>query len=298
MKDFVKYFSVGAEDKDWGLYLTVAGKAHTAPQVEYPPATHPAGYQFHWEHGRILEEFQLNYVTEGGGVLENESGKFPIKAGTLMIIRPGIRHRYRPARKTGWTEHYLGFDGPLARELFGKSIFSAQQSVLHTSIREELLDTYYKIFELAKKEEPGFQQVASGLIIKLMGHLIAFQKQRNFSGKKIEQIIQIARFQMRKNLESKLDLPQFAASQHIGYSYFRKMFKQYTGLSPHQYHLDLKLIRAKELLLTSDKSIKEISFELGFESIYYFSRLFKKKTGTNPSGLRKTMVSAEEGTRL
>ena len=47
------------------------------------------------------------------------------------------------------------------------------------------------------------------------------------------------------------------------------------------------MMRAKELLAATDKSIKEISFELGFQSIYYFSNMFKKKEGINPSAFRK-----------
>ncbi|MBK5203579.1 MAG: AraC family transcriptional regulator, partial [Prolixibacteraceae bacterium] len=43
----------------------------------------------------------------------------------------------------------------------------------------------------------------------------------------------------------------------------------------------------KELLLSTNKSVKEISFELGFQSIYYFSRLFKNKTGISPSAFRR-----------
>jgi AraC-like DNA-binding protein len=69
------------------------------------------------------------------------------------------------------------------------------------------------------------------------------------------------------------------------------MFKKYTGVPPVQYHLDLKVLRAKELLLYSDKSVKEISYELGFQSIYYFSRVFKNKLGLAPSEIRKSFRS-------
>jgi transcriptional regulator GlxA family with amidase domain len=67
------------------------------------------------------------------------------------------------------------------------------------------------------------------------------------------------------------------------------MFKKYTGISPGQYHLQLRLIRAKELLISTDQSIKEISYDLGFQSIYYFSRIFKNKLGVSPSEIRKTV---------
>ncbi|MFK7924030.1 MAG: helix-turn-helix domain-containing protein [Bacteroidia bacterium] len=286
MKEFFKYLSVGEEDKNWGLYLNVAGKAEIAPNKIYPSPDHPSGYFFQWQNGRVLQEFQLIYVTEGGGVLEDESGKYQIKAGTIMILRPGISHRYRPEKKSGWIESYIGFEGELAHRFLAKKTF-ADASIINCGIRGELIDTYDKIFNLVKEEEPGFQAIASGLIIKLLGYLISFEKRKDFSGKPIEKVIQKARFQMREQFDQKMDLRQFAEANHVGYAYLRKMFKKYTGLPPHQYHLELKIMKARELIFTTEKSIKEICFELGFDSLHYFSRLFKKKTGVNPSELRK-----------
>ena len=92
---------------------------------------------------------------------------------------------------------------------------------------------------------------------------------------------------MHEHIEEAIDLSQMAKDHQIGYSYFRKMFRKYTGVSPRQYHLGLKVLRARELLLTSDKSIKEISYQLGFSSIYYFSRFFKNKVGVSPSEVKK-----------
>lgn len=287
MKDFFKYLAPGEEDKSWGLYLNVAGKWHVAPKTTYPPLDHPTGYHFNWNNGRVLNEYQINYITEGSGILETVHGKFQIKPGTLMIIWPGAWHRYRPKQKTGWIEHYIGFEGELASQLLGKSMFSPERPIIHCELREEFIDTYYKIFDLVNKEKPGFQQISSGMVVKLLGYIIAFQKQRHFSGKTIEKVIQKTRFYMRENIEVEIDLQKLAKESNVGYSYFRKMFKKYTGVSPHQYHLELKILRAKELILTSEKSIKEISFELGFQSIYYFSRLFKLKEGLNPTELRK-----------
>jgi len=65
------------------------------------------------------------------------------------------------------------------------------------------------------------------------------------------------------------------------------MFKRYTGLSPAQYFLQLKLNKAKDLLLNTSMSIKEISVITGFESQYYFSRFFKKRIGMSPIQQRK-----------
>ncbi|GAF02101.1 AraC family transcriptional regulator [Saccharicrinis fermentans] len=290
MKDFFKYVSASEEDRDWGLFLNVAGRSTIPAGVIYPSPKHPSGYYFTWNNGRTLQEYQINFVTGGSGVLENKKGKFSVKPGSLMIIRKGEWHRYKPTKGTGWVEHYIGFDGILADHFLKKNKVLLGQSVIHCGMREDFIDAYDKIFELVKNEEPGNQHIASGHIIKLLGYIVAWQKQRNFSGKPIEKLIQEARFHMRNKVEEKVDLKKFAEDSFIGYSYFRKMFKKYTGIAPHQYHLDLKLIRAKELILTSDKHLKEISYDLGFHSVHYFSRVFKKKIGCNPSELRGTVA--------
>lgn len=287
MDNFLKYLTPGERDKEWGIFLNVAGKARILPSSAYPPPEHPSGYYFNWNQGRTLKEYQINYITEGKGILESEGNPHQLKPGSLLLIRPGVWHRYRPLRQTGWKEQYIGFNGTIADQFFSHSFFLPNQPVIQIGIREEIIDTYLKIFDLVKEEKPGFQQIASGMIIKLMGYIFSFETQKEFTGKHIAGIIEEARFTMRERVGQMLDMEKLAQDYHIGYSYFRKMFKNYTGVAPHQYHLELKMMRARELLLSTDKSIKEISFELGFQSIHYFSRIFKSKAGVNPSEFRK-----------
>jgi len=287
MNDFFKYLTVGAESKEWGLYLNVAGKSEVKPNKEYPSREHPSGYYFDYRSGRVLDEYQFNYITQGYGLLENRKGTFKVEPGTLMIIRKNQWHRYKPDLSTGWTEHYIGFNGMIADHfLLQKSVLKGE-SILRIGKHEALIDAYYRIFTLVQEEKPGFQEIASGLVLNLLGHITAFQKQRGFTSKPLETSIQTLRFDMRKDFLNVPDLEPYASQSNVSKDYFRNMFKKYTGFPPHQYHLEIKLMRAKELLLTTDKSIKEIAYETGFQSIHYFSRCFKKKLGVNPSEIRK-----------
>ncbi len=289
MEDFIKYVNPGQEDKDWGLYINCTGKAKISPGVVYPPDTHPSGYYFTYENGRILEEYQLNYITDGAGVYETRGRKVKINPGSLLLTKPGEWHRYKPKKSTGWTENYIGFSGYVAHQLFGRPWFTERYPVLEVGYREEILDTYYKIFDYVLEEKPGYQQVAAGMVVKMLGYIVSIFKQKDFTGKRVEKIIQSACFTIRENVEAEIDFQSFAEQNHIGYSYFRKMFKKYTGVPPVQYHLELKLLKAKEMLLYSDESISEISSQLGFQSIYYFSRIFKSKLGVSPSEIRKSV---------
>ncbi|NJM15428.1 MAG: AraC family transcriptional regulator [Bacteroidales bacterium] len=297
MDDFFKYLTVGDEIKDWGLFLNVAGKSKISGHIKYPSNDHPSGYYFDWDNGRVLQEYQINYITDGSGVLETEKGRYNILPGTLIITRKDQWHRYKPTKGEGWTEHYIGFDGDVANRLFAASNALGERAILHCGIWEELIDTYYKIFVLVIDEPPGYQEIASGLVLKLLGHIVAFQKQKGFLGKPIEKVIQKARLLIREKLSAEIDVNQLAAEFNLGYSYFRKMFKKYTGVSPHQYHLDLRMLQAKELISMSDKTIKEISYQLGFSSTHYFSRLFKNKLGVSPNSYR-TSVKLQRSSHL
>ncbi|WP_320168025.1 AraC family transcriptional regulator [Mangrovibacterium marinum] len=287
MADFLKYLTPGERDKAWGIYLNVAGSSRVQPNSVYPSPQHPSGYHFNWEQGRLLNEYQINYITEGKGIIETEAGKQQIKPGSILLIRPNFWHRYRPLRNTGWKEQFIGFSGSIADQFLGHNLFSSKLPLMQIGMHEEVLDTYLKIFDLVRDEKPGYQQIASGMIVKLLGYLLSIEMQKEFTGKRIAHIIEEVRFKMRAAVDGNIDLKELADHYNIGYSYFRKMFKSYTGVAPHQYYLELKIMRARELLLSTDKSVKEISFELGFQSIHYFSRIFKSKTGISPSELRK-----------
>jgi AraC-like DNA-binding protein len=290
MKRDFKYLTTSDEDINWGLYLNVAGYAEVLSDTEYPSLSHPSGYYFNWNQGRILNEFQVNYITHGGGILETKNGKFTLQKGTIFFTLPGEWHRYKPFEKTGWTEYYLGFDGLIARQLFSNPVLTGLQPMVNIGLKEEYLEIYQNIFDLIEKEKPGYQQIASGLILKLLGYIVSFQEQKEFSGKEIATIIEETRFYMRQKIDHELNLEELARNKNVGYSYFRRMFKKYTGVSPGQYHLQLRIMRAKELLVSTEKSIKEISYELNFQSIFYFSSIFKQKEGITPTQFRKKNI--------
>ena len=107
-------------------------------------------------------------------------------------------------------------------------------------------------------------------------------RNQEFEGKSVERTIRKACLFFRENLNKNIVIEELAGEFNVGYSYFRQMFKKYTGFSPVQYHLSLRMQRAKDLMVSTDYSFKEIALELGFESYFYFSRVFRDKTGQSP----------------
>jgi AraC-like DNA-binding protein len=286
MNDFFKYLAPTPEEKNWGIFITVAGYSRIFPGMPYPVGKHPSGYLFRWENGRVLNEYQLVYITEGKGVFETKDGKAEITPGTMILLYPGIWHRYKPLHDKGWVEFYIGINGEIAKRLMSHPAFR-KFPAFRCGFKEDLLECYQNIFTLIKEEKPGFQMIASGEAVKMIGILISLIKYPDSDTEPYMQCIEKTKFLIRENLNQKIDFQEVASSLNIGYSNFRKIFKKFTGISPSHYHLNLRLIKAKELLIHSDKTMKEIAWETGFFSESYFSRIFREKMGQSPSGLRK-----------
>jgi transcriptional regulator GlxA family with amidase domain len=98
--------------------------------------------------------------------------------------------------------------------------------------------------------------------------------------------VERARFFMEENLDREVDLAGFGEMLGTSASHLNAVFKAYTAMTPHQYFLSIKLRKAKDLLESGTLPIKEVAWRLGFHDPYYFSRLFRKKTGIAPSRWR------------
>jgi DNA-binding IclR family transcriptional regulator len=87
-----------------------------------------------------------------------------------------------------------------------------------------------------------------------------------------------------------LDVRRYAEGRNIKYSWFRAKFTELMKVSPKQFHLNIKMDKAKHLLRDTDMTVSEIASDLGYGSQSNFSNIFKKKTGVFPSDYRNSRI--------
>ncbi|ASU36724.1 AraC family transcriptional regulator [Mucilaginibacter xinganensis] len=288
MINYYKYLPVSKEDESWGLCVLNTGCTHVEPEGLYPVTSHPAHYYFNWDNGRVLNEYQVIYITRGKGFFESDSSaRKEIKAGTIIILFPGERHRYKPCKDTGWDEYWIGLEGEIIDNLAKKKFISRSNPCLYIGFQESIFSLFSTIIEQTRNEITGYQQLIAGAALHLMGSFHAITRQNDIGHEGKEIIINKARLLFRANIEKGFSAEMAADELKVGYSWFRKIFKAYTGLSPGQYYIQLKIERAKELLTNPTMPVKEIAYLLGFDTYFYFTKLFKEKTGITPTDYRK-----------
>jgi len=104
-------------------------------------------------------------------------------------------------------------------------------------------------------------------------------------------MISRARAYIKDNQAEDLSLGQVARAVNTSTFYFCKMFKKATGLNFTEYLSRVRVEKAKNLLLNPNLRVSEIAFEVGFQSLTHFNRVFKKITGQSPSEYRTRLVA-------
>jgi AraC-like DNA-binding protein/ligand-binding sensor protein len=148
---------------------------------------------------------------------------------------------------------------------------------------EELRETYFATRVLAPKQHDG--------VIKL---LVIFAEQvAGLSNQLIVErenaeppAITRAKAFINENYTEDLSLEQVAKAANMSSFYFCKMFKKYTGVNFTEYLSRVRIERARNLLLNPNLRISEIAYEVGFQSLTHFNRVFKKVLGQSPTDFR------------
>lgn len=286
-----KYLVANERDALWGLTVSTVGYDELQPGEPYPTKGHAGGYYFDVNKGRTLDEYQMLYLVEGEGVFTSEHIKEQkIKSGDIFLLFPGEWHSYHPAENSKWKSYWIGYKGKNMDDRVKYGFMLPEKPIYHVGYSAEIIQLYDSAMKAAKEEAAYSQQRLAGIVNNLIG--VMYSKERNIilnrDRNKVD-IINKARLIIREKLESRITIQEIAEQIGMGYSNFRKLFKEFTGVSPALYQQELRLQKAKELLSTTNTSIKEIAYQLNFDSPDYFSSKFKMKVGCKPSEYREKM---------
>lgn len=293
MENYFKYLNITDLEEKWGFYVTTIGCTKINPKQNYPNNEgHPDSFSFNWNNGRILNCYNVVFISRGSGVFESAKTKPTVlETGTCFFLYPGVWHRYKPDLNSGWEEFWVGFNGNFPEKLMNQGFFTAENPFINVGMNRELLSLFHSLIDMVRQSPTGYPQVIAGITLQILGLLNSVSLYDPSDQDNTGMLISKAKFLIQESLEKPIDMAKLVKELPMGYSSFRKAFKKATGESPNQYHLNLRLNRAKNLLQSTTLHINEIAYQTGFESVFYFSKLFKKKNGVSPkyyrSGVKK-----------
>lgn len=261
--------------------------------------------------GESHDFWELLYVDKGKFIIQTERNLYNMRQGELLIVEPGMFHSTRSNGEVAPNVFVVSFECKSP----GMRIF-ADHNYLHLGEKErelltQLMDEGSNAFGpdlsvtprkrlVRRKSAPfGSEQLfvlsLELLLVQLIRNLTVTQVQPRIltvSGERENQDPDLASRViafMQEHISEELTLDQLCGAFHIGKTQLSILFRNKTGSSVMKYWNRLKIEKAKAYIREDVFNLSEIAELLGYSSLHYFSKHFKKMTGTSPSEYAKIL---------
>ncbi len=226
----------------------------------------------------------LALAVEGRARYECGGQSFEVRKGHVLFFPQGMPHSARSDTGSPWSFYSAGFQlipvGSTDVDAFEQlPTLTLPKNAVRT------LELFEDLDALWSSQEPGYLLACRSRLLDLLHMVVqgAAGAARSIPhARRLEPVVQRLRDRPAQNYR----VEELAEQVGLSASRFRVLFKELTGHSVIRYQNWLRVNKAKDLLLSGEYSVAEAAVEVGFDDVYYFSRLFRKMTGFAPSHYR------------
>ena len=233
-------------------------------------------YFLNRDYGRL--DYELIYIYKGAGHFFLNRKWEMLPAGNVVLYRPKEPQQYSYYAKDKPEIYWIHFTGSRCEETLER--YSVENCYIGENLSVKLLFQYI-ITELQLKKLHYENIVLANFLILLSSIHRSFEQtlrpyENNFT---IDRLI----CELNSKYMQAWSIASMADYCKLSSSYFSHMFRQRMGVSPMRFLNNLRIEKAKDLLMTNSMSVATAAQLAGFEDPLYFSRVFKKATGIAPN---------------
>ena len=225
------------------------------------------------------DSYLLLYVIQGRGYAEcSGQPRHSVRTGEFALLDCYHPHCY--GSESGWDILWVHFDGPLARQFF--SAISALL-VLRSRNTDRTVRTMCQLFNMFHEHYKIDEALFNKYLTDILTDFLASAKPEGTSA---SSLMEEVRTYISDHPQENLPLDLLAERANLSPYYFIRLFKRETGYTPHEYLILVRINTAKFYLKTTNLSVKDIAYSVGFSSESSFCTSFKKMEGCTPNEYR------------
>lgn len=241
--------------------------------------------------GRTLQRSRAKFnnwafvmITGGSGYYQVEGGEMQqVEAGSWFCLFPDAVFNYGPHADGYWDEYYYTVDGGRIAEWLEQWLPNPCQ-VKKAAFDDSLIHRMEMMFMLIDSGAPTNLDRAA-LMLESFLYDLASQPDRREAGNRERFVLKVIE-DLSQSLHTPLEPAQMAARHHISVSTLRRIVHNYTGYPLNEFLHRLRVAEARNILLNTELTVKEVGEALGYKDTFYFSRVFKRITGLSPRSYR------------
>ena len=236
------------------------------------------------------QDYYLIYIVSGK--MDLSSGDMTGKAfdGDVVIFPPnksyGHIHPQNERLKYLWV-HFTGKDVEKILNEYKIGIFPM---VNKTSEQNRIKTKFQRLFDCFSQNDEFCEKDLVASLEKLFIEIARSIKNRTSLKKVLSKSLRY----INDNFNAPIKMTELAKMENMSMTSFNSNFKRQIGVPPTKYIINLRMNMAKELLESSDLSIKEISFMCGYSDYHFFSKVFKDSTGASPKIYKRKYHNNEQ----
>ncbi len=224
------------------------------------------------------EYYLIHYVISGCGTFERKGVIYTLSKGSIFLIRPYELTFYKADSKEPWEYIWIGFNGEVVQELLESSGLSEDKCTLSVP---SLRNTFLSMKEAADLPHSTELFLASKILEMFSILHEEFRPSSKMSSGSLYS--KRAKDYIQANYANQISVESIAAMLGIDRRYLCRVFCKNTGDTPQNFLVNFRLEKAATLLAKHGYSVSEAARSTGYEDIYNFSKMFKKKFGVPPS---------------
>ncbi|NDV80993.1 AraC family transcriptional regulator [Bacteroides sp. 51] len=255
---------------------------------------YPKAYNHYRRRKYGCEDNILIYCVQGKGYYMYDGVKYQVNTNQFIIIPFTTKAlSYWADQDDPWTIYWLHFTGKGLPAFNDKYRIGVDKRPVYIPYNAEGIFVWNKMFDSLSRG-PGLPNIrnASLCLYYFMATFIypEHYNQADDAGDEENTINQTIDY-MRQNLKKKVTVREMAALHNLSESYFSKLFRTATGMPPIDYFIYIRMQEACRLLCSTNYSIKQIAYLMGYDDPYYFSRIFKKLMNLSPENYRRSILN-------
>ncbi|HLT60865.1 MAG TPA: AraC family transcriptional regulator [Microlunatus sp.] len=230
--------------------------------------------------------YTLQLLTSGGVELFYDDQRWELTDGVWTwpcYPGPWIRFHEWP-RGRPWHHRYLSFTGPRVASWQADGLWPRRPARAGPELARSLTGLLDDAMELAQRPDTWSHRRAANLIERMLLELAEAARAPG-PGRPpwLDRVLRELAV-----VDRPPDYARLAAEVGMSVTTLRRRFREVTGRSPHQHHLQCRVTEAKRRLSDTDEPIKSIAQRLGYRDVFYFSRQFRQLAGTSPASYRQS----------